>query len=92
VSDSGPVGMSHSRWMNDGTPALTTSRLRLVPATRAIVDAELEGHERLAEVLAAVLPPDWPPEHHDIETLRFWRDASADPVQERSLGGVEDPG
>lgn len=41
--------------------------------------AELEGCERLAEVLAATVPRDWPPEHHDIDTLRFWRDALSQP-------------
>jgi hypothetical protein len=48
----------HPCWMNDGTMALTTPRLRLVAATPAIVVAELEGHERLAELLAATLLPD----------------------------------
>jgi hypothetical protein len=45
--------------MNDATTALTTSRLRLVPATGAIIDAQFEGHDQLAEVLAATVPPDW---------------------------------
>jgi [ribosomal protein S5]-alanine N-acetyltransferase len=30
-------------------------------------------------VLFATVPPDWPPEHHDIGTLRFWRDALSQP-------------
>lgn len=51
---------------------LTTSRLILVPATPVLIAAELESAGRLAELLDAIVPPDWPPEHHDAETLRFW--------------------
>jgi RimJ/RimL family protein N-acetyltransferase len=51
---------------------LTTSRLRLIPATPALITAELEGREQLADALEAVVPADWPPEHHDDDTLRFW--------------------
>ena len=47
-------------------------RLLLVPATQAQVAAELESAGRLALLLDAIVPPDWPPEHHDVETLRFW--------------------
>jgi RimJ/RimL family protein N-acetyltransferase len=67
--------------MSDPTRALTliTPRLRLVPATLATIDAELEGKDRLAEVLGATVSSDWPPEHHDAETLRFWRRQLARP-------------
>ena len=54
--------------------------MRLVEATPAMVDAELEG--RLAEALGASLAPDWPPEFHDEKTLRFTRDALARPGAE----------
>jgi RimJ/RimL family protein N-acetyltransferase len=53
---------------------LTTARLRLVPATRATIEAELEGPGRLSAALGAKVPSDWPPEHHDRETLEFWRE------------------
>lgn len=66
--------MSHA----DGD-ILTTARLRIVPATPALIDAELESHERLGHLLSAGIPPDWPPEHHDRETLEFWRDRLAEP-------------
>jgi RimJ/RimL family protein N-acetyltransferase len=49
-----------------------TERLRLIDATPEMISAELEGQERLAELLGAELPHDWPPEYHDAETLRFW--------------------
>jgi len=67
--------------MTDGPAdaAAEGSRVRLVAATRVIVDAELEGQCRLAEVLDVALPNDWPPEHHDADTLRFMRDALARP-------------
>ena len=63
--------------MNDKphAPALTTSRLQLVPATPALVDLELAHQDRLAEELNVDVPSDWPPEHHDAETLRFTRKA-----------------
>ncbi len=55
------------------------SRVTLVPATVALVDAELEGAERLAGLIGASLPPDWPPEHHDRATLEHTRDALGEP-------------
>jgi RimJ/RimL family protein N-acetyltransferase len=51
-----------------------TSRLLLVQATPVLIAAELESAAGLAELLDAVVPPDWPPEHHDVETLTFWGD------------------
>ena len=56
-------------------PALTTSRLRLVPATPALVDIELADQDRLAEELDVDLPADWPPKHHDAERLGITRKA-----------------
>ena len=58
---------------------LATPRLRLLPATPALIDAELDGPGRLGRVLAAAVPADWPPEHHDRETLEFWREQLAEP-------------
>ena len=58
---------------------LTTSRLRLIPATPSLIDAELAGHKRLEEMLAVALPLDWPPEHHDADTLKFWRGKLSEP-------------
>ncbi|MBV9940488.1 MAG: GNAT family N-acetyltransferase [Solirubrobacterales bacterium] len=59
---------------------LVTPRLRLLAATPAMIDAELEGPGRLELILEAVIPPDWPPEHHDRETLEFWRERLAEPA------------
>ena len=52
---------------------------RLVPATPAMIEAELESAEGVAALLGVDLPPDWPPEHHDSQTLTFIRDALAQP-------------
>jgi hypothetical protein len=73
----------HALLMTDGPALLTTPRLRLVPATSALITAELGGVNRLKEVLDTDLPPDWPPEHHDIDTLAFWRKA----VRHRGASG-----
>lgn len=59
--------------------SLLTSRLRLIPATRALIEAELEAHDHLGGMLEATVPADWPPEHHDIDTLTFWLDALSQP-------------
>ena len=44
-----------------------------------MITAELEDADRLARVTGAVVPPDWPPEHHDVDTLLFWREALRQP-------------
>jgi RimJ/RimL family protein N-acetyltransferase len=44
-----------------------------------MIAAELDGHERLAEVLGVRVPADWPPEHHDNATLTFWSDQLSRP-------------
>jgi RimJ/RimL family protein N-acetyltransferase len=65
--------------MDEGTSALTTSRLLLVPATPELIAAELQSADRLSELLNATVPQDWPPEHHDQETLRFWSEQLSRP-------------
>ena len=55
---------------------IETDRLRIVPATAAILDAELEG--RLADALGARVPEDWPPEHYDRDAVQYMRDSIAD--------------
>lgn len=52
-----------------------TSRLRLVPMTLSLVDAELAGPEALALSLHARLPADWPPGEHDHDALVFFRNS-----------------
>ena len=52
---------------------LETSRLRLVAATIAHLDAELAGGGGLATLLGARIPSGWPPGLHDAEAVRFFR-------------------
>lgn len=49
--------------------------VRLVTATAAMIDAELQGADRLGEMLGVAVPPDWPPEYHTAEVLRATKDA-----------------
>jgi ribosomal-protein-alanine N-acetyltransferase len=63
--------------MNEA-PTLTTSRLQLVPATRALVELELSDRDRLADRLGVELAEDWPPEHHDADMLHLTRKALED--------------
>jgi RimJ/RimL family protein N-acetyltransferase len=41
---------------------LTTARMRIVPTTAELVRAEIADHRELGRLLAARIPPDWPPE------------------------------
>jgi [ribosomal protein S5]-alanine N-acetyltransferase len=41
---------------------ITTDRLRLVPATAALAQAELTDRAEFARLLSAVVPDEWPPE------------------------------
>ncbi len=65
--------------MNGAVSALTTARLRLVPATAAMVKTEIDDPNELTRVLEAIVPSDWPPEHHDPDTLRFWHEQLSAP-------------
>jgi RimJ/RimL family protein N-acetyltransferase len=53
--------------------------MRLVAATPEMVRAELDARDRLAALLGAAVPSDWPPEHHDADTLRFWLEKLSQP-------------
>ncbi len=50
---------------------IRTARLDLVPATPALVRADLAGPEALARALGAAVPADWPPELFDEPALRY---------------------
>jgi [ribosomal protein S5]-alanine N-acetyltransferase len=50
---------------------IQTVRLEIVPATPALVRAALDGHAALAKELAAAVPPSWPPEYLDADSLNF---------------------
>jgi RimJ/RimL family protein N-acetyltransferase len=58
---------------------LVTPRLWLVPATPTMIRAELDDQQQLGAILDAVIPADWPPEHHDEGVLGFWLEQLARP-------------
>ena len=52
---------------------IQTERLRLVPATVALCDAEAEGAASVGRLLGATVPPSWPPavfERDDVDRVR----------------------
>lgn len=56
---------------------LSTSRLDLVPATAAHLEAELESNARLASLLDARVPDGWPPGEYDRPAVEHFRDRLA---------------
>ncbi len=50
-----------------GPGVVETRRLRLVPITPELIEAEAEGHATLARVLGAEVGPEWPPQHWDAQ-------------------------
>ena len=52
-------------------PDLHTTRLRLVPATRALLHADLESVAALSLALGANVPASWPPEFYDGDAIRY---------------------
>jgi ribosomal-protein-alanine N-acetyltransferase len=48
---------------------LATPRLELVPATVALVHADLKGRPQLARLLAARVPETWPPPRTEFATM-----------------------
>lgn len=59
---------------------IVTPRLRLVPATAELVDAELRDAAEMASLVGAALPPDWPPMHVDRDVLAWTRERLFDPA------------
>ncbi|EQD28216.1 hypothetical protein B1B_18951, partial [mine drainage metagenome] len=59
--------------MHDIEP-MYTARLRLVPATLAHLDAELESHAALGRLFRAPVPLSWPPGEYDRAAAEFFRE------------------
>jgi len=59
---------------------IVTPRLRLVPATPELVDAELRDPAEMAALIGVTVPPDWPPLHVDRDVLLWARERLADPI------------
>jgi ribosomal-protein-alanine N-acetyltransferase len=53
---------------------IRTQRLDLVPATLALVEADIESPEALGRQLGAVVPANWPPGEYDRSAMEFFRD------------------
>lgn len=64
-----------------GLRTLTSARLRLVAATRALVEADLAGSAELGVALGATIPPNWPPELYDREAMEYSRRQLQDPAE-----------
>ena len=52
---------------------IRTRRLDLVPATLALVDADLQSPEALTRLLGAFVPASWPPGEYDRSAMEFFR-------------------
>lgn len=52
---------------------MKTERMEVVAATLEHLDAELEGGERFARLLGAVIPAGWPPGEYDRAAIAFLR-------------------
>ena len=52
---------------------LKTARLELVPATLALIDAELSSQADLASMLGAHIPEGWPPGEYDRPAIEHFR-------------------
>jgi ribosomal-protein-alanine N-acetyltransferase len=49
-----------------------TERLELVPATTALLSAELEGNAALEQVLGVRVPENWPPELYSRDAIEWF--------------------
>lgn len=52
---------------------IATSRLDVVTATPALLNAELESHSEFAALLGAIVPDDWPPGEYDRPAIEHFR-------------------
>ncbi|HEX5131241.1 MAG TPA: GNAT family N-acetyltransferase [Candidatus Krumholzibacteria bacterium] len=65
---------------------IDTDRLILVAASETLLRAELADHRRLAVMLSAEVPHDWPPPLNDKDTLRWVLERMRE--QKGSLGWI----
>ena len=60
---------------------IQSRRLRLVPATRPLIDADLNDNPRLARLLDARVPDNWPPDLFDGPAMQFAHRQLNDPAE-----------
>jgi RimJ/RimL family protein N-acetyltransferase len=63
-----------NRVSEDPVRTIVTPRLELLPATAALLNAELESPSSLAGLLGAEVPEGWPPGEYDILAIKHFRD------------------
>lgn len=59
---------------------LASRRLRLVAATPALVQADIDGHAALGQALGVTVPGEWPPQYYDEGAMRWTLDKLKDPA------------
>jgi [ribosomal protein S5]-alanine N-acetyltransferase len=50
---------------------LTTARLRLIPGTRKVLEADLRGRLQLQLALGVTVPANWPPQFYDQDAIDY---------------------
>jgi len=60
---------------------LESERMTLVAASTDLVEADLAGHDRLAELIGASVPQNWPPDLYERQAMQFAQRALQDPAQ-----------
>ena len=62
--------------------ALESNRITLVAATLELVEADLEDRQKLAELLNATVPDNWPPDLYGRQAMQFALQALQDPAEQ----------
>jgi len=62
---------------------LESERLTLVAANTLLVSLDLENSPALQEILAAEVPPNWPPELYDRPAMKYALRQLGDPAEQR---------
>jgi [ribosomal protein S5]-alanine N-acetyltransferase len=50
---------------------LTTLRLRLIPGTRQVLEADLQGRRMLQMAIGVRVPENWPPQFYDQDAIDY---------------------
>ncbi len=62
--------------------ALESNRITLVAATLELVEADLEDRQKLAELLNATVPDNWPPDLYGRQAMQFALQVLQDPAEQ----------
>ena len=62
--------------------ALESNRITLIAATVQLIEADLEGREKLAELLNAQVPESWPPDLYGRQAMLFALQALRDSAEQ----------